>query len=201
MHHFSLQYTKYSREKMASSDGKSLAVGHIPGFWLDPSRFARQLRYFGVPWDAYIAALFLPQGCLRTHNDVLRYPPLPRRVQHILDKNPVPRSRIVHQHMGNGSNGSPARRTGADTTGFSCRRNLFYAKDIVNVIFSRICDMVTEENRLKIRKCTQQFVTELLGVKHRMHSTCRRPIPQNHPTPQRILLLPTHIPGISLYGM
>ena len=61
--------------------------------------------------------------------------------------------------------------------------------------------MVTEENRLKIRKCTQQFVTELLGVKHRMHSTCRRPIPQNHPTPQRILLLPTHISGISLYGM
>ena len=26
-------------------------------------------------------------------------PLLPRRVQHILDKNPVPRSRIVHQHM------------------------------------------------------------------------------------------------------
>ena len=85
---------------MASSDGKSLAVGHISGFLLDPSRFARQLRYFGVPWDAYIAALFLPQGCHRTHNDVLRSPPLPRRVQHILNKNPVPRSRIVHQYMG-----------------------------------------------------------------------------------------------------
>ena len=27
-------------------------------------------------------------------------PLLPRRVQHILNKNPVPRSRIVHQHMG-----------------------------------------------------------------------------------------------------
>ena len=107
----------------------------------------------------------------------------------------------AYTHMGNGPNGSPARRTGADITGFSCRRNLFYAKDIVNVIFSCICDMVTEENRLKIRKCTQQFVTELLGVKHRMHSTCRHPIPQNHTTPQRILFLPTHIPGIALYGM
>ena len=31
--HFLLQYTKYSREKMASSGGKSLAVGHIPGFY------------------------------------------------------------------------------------------------------------------------------------------------------------------------
>ena len=30
-------------------------------------------------------------------------PLLPRRVQHILDKNPVPRSRIVHQHMGHGA--------------------------------------------------------------------------------------------------
>ena len=27
----------------------------------------------------------------------------PRRVQHILDKNPIPRSRIVHQHMGHGA--------------------------------------------------------------------------------------------------
>ena len=27
-------------------------------------------------------------------------PLLTSRVQHILDKNPVPRSRIVHQHMG-----------------------------------------------------------------------------------------------------
>ena len=69
------------------------------------------------------------------------------------------------------------------------------------VIFSCICDMVTEENRLKIRKCTQQFVTELLGVKHRMHSTCRHSISQNHAAPQRILFLPTHIPGIALYGM
>ena len=128
-------------------------------------------------------------------------PLLPRRVHHILDKNPVPRSRIVHQHMGNGPNGSPARRTGADITGFSCRRNLFYAKDIVNVIFSCICDMVTEENRLKIRKCTQQFVTELLGVKHRMHSTCRHSLSQNHAAPQRILFLPAHILGIALYGM
>ena len=107
----------------------------------------------------------------------------------------------AYTHMGNGPNGSPARRTGADITGFSCRRNLFYAKDIVNVIFSCICDMVTEENRLKIRKCTQQFVTELLGVKHRMHSTCRHSISQNHAAPQRILFLPTHIPGIALYGM
>ena len=30
-------------------------------------------------------------------------PLLPRRVQHILNKNPVPRSRIVHQHMGHGA--------------------------------------------------------------------------------------------------
>ena len=30
---------------------------------------------------------------------------------------------------------------------------------------------------------------------------CRHPIPQNHSTPQRILLLPTHIPGIALYGI
>jgi len=34
--HFSLQYTKYSREKMASSGGKSFAVGHISGFQIDP---------------------------------------------------------------------------------------------------------------------------------------------------------------------
>ena len=33
---FSLQYTKYSCEKMASSGGKSLAVGHISGFQIDP---------------------------------------------------------------------------------------------------------------------------------------------------------------------
>jgi len=33
--HFSLQYTKYSREKMASSGGKSFAVGHISGFQID----------------------------------------------------------------------------------------------------------------------------------------------------------------------
>ena len=30
-------------------------------------------------------------------------PLLTSRVQHILDKNPVPRSRIVHQHMGHGA--------------------------------------------------------------------------------------------------
>ena len=30
-------------------------------------------------------------------------PLLPRRVQHILNKNPVPRSRIVHQYMGHGA--------------------------------------------------------------------------------------------------
>jgi len=36
--HFSLQYTKYSREKMASSGEKSLAVGHISGFQIDPNQ-------------------------------------------------------------------------------------------------------------------------------------------------------------------
>ena len=35
--HFSLQYTKYSCGKMTSSDEKSLAVGHIPGFQIDPN--------------------------------------------------------------------------------------------------------------------------------------------------------------------
>ena len=30
-------------------------------------------------------------------------PLLPRRLQHILNKNPIPRSRIVHQHMGHGA--------------------------------------------------------------------------------------------------
>ena len=34
--HFSLQYTKYSCGKMTSSDEKSLAVGHISGFQIDP---------------------------------------------------------------------------------------------------------------------------------------------------------------------
>ena len=37
VHHFSLQYTKYSCEKMASSGGKSLAVGHISGFQIGPN--------------------------------------------------------------------------------------------------------------------------------------------------------------------
>ena len=32
--------------------------------------------------------------------ELIALPLLPRRVQHILNKNPVPRSRIVHQHMG-----------------------------------------------------------------------------------------------------
>ena len=31
--------------------------------------------------------------------------------------------------------------------------------------------------------------------------SCGHSIPQNHTTPQRILLLPTHIPGIPLYGI
>jgi len=31
-----LQYTKYSRGKMASSGEKSLAVGHISGFQIGP---------------------------------------------------------------------------------------------------------------------------------------------------------------------
>ena len=37
VHHFPLQYTKYSRGKMASSGEKSLAVGHIADFQIDPS--------------------------------------------------------------------------------------------------------------------------------------------------------------------
>ena len=31
--------------------------------------------------------------------------------------------------------------------------------------------------------------------------SCGHSIPQNHTTPQRILLLPAHIPGIALYGI
>ena len=88
---------------MASSDGKSLAVGHIPGFLLDPSRFARQLRYFGVPWDACFAALFCPGVASGPLMMFYGTPLLTSRVQHILDKDPVPRSRIVHQHMGHGA--------------------------------------------------------------------------------------------------
>ena len=34
---FFLQYAEYSCKKMASSGGKSLAVGHIPGFQIDPN--------------------------------------------------------------------------------------------------------------------------------------------------------------------
>ena len=30
-------------------------------------------------------------------------PLLPRRVQHILDKNAVARGRVIHQHMGHGA--------------------------------------------------------------------------------------------------
>lgn len=41
-----------------------------------------------------------------------------------------------------------------------------------------------------------------LKLLHTVLSTVRRhPIPQNHTTPQRILLLSTHIPGIALYGI
>ena len=49
---------------------------------------------------------FMPFGQLKSFLKILievQYygtPLLPRRVQHILNKNPVPRSRIVHQHMG-----------------------------------------------------------------------------------------------------
>ena len=42
VHHFSLQYTKYSREKMAPSREKSLAVGHISGFQIDPNKKAAE---------------------------------------------------------------------------------------------------------------------------------------------------------------
>ena len=34
---FFLQYAEYSCKKMASSAGKSLAVGHISGFQIDPN--------------------------------------------------------------------------------------------------------------------------------------------------------------------
>ena len=49
---------------------------------------------------------FMPFGQLKSFLKILievQYygtPLLPSRVQHILDKNSVPRSRIVHQHMG-----------------------------------------------------------------------------------------------------
>ena len=52
---------------------------------------------------------FMPFGQLKSFLKILievQYygtPLLPRRVQHILDKNPVPRSRIVHQYMGHGA--------------------------------------------------------------------------------------------------
>ena len=44
VHHFPLQYTKYSRGKMASSGEKSLAVGHIPGFQIDPKIFRKEFN-------------------------------------------------------------------------------------------------------------------------------------------------------------
>ena len=37
VHHFTLSYTKYSCGQMASAGEKSLAVGHIPGFQIDPN--------------------------------------------------------------------------------------------------------------------------------------------------------------------
>ena len=54
VHHFPLQYTKYSCGKMASSDEKSLAVGHISGFQIDPNEpqrcdilyLVRRLKWF-----------------------------------------------------------------------------------------------------------------------------------------------------------
>ena len=38
-----MQYAEYSCKKMASSGGKSLAVGHISGFQIDPN--TQQLTY------------------------------------------------------------------------------------------------------------------------------------------------------------
>ena len=56
VHHFPLQYTKYSCERVASSGGKSLAVGHISGFQIDPKIFSKD---FNCPkgtefiWDVF----------------------------------------------------------------------------------------------------------------------------------------------------
>ena len=41
-HHFFLQYAEYSCKKMASSGGKSIAVGHISGFQIDPKSASSQ---------------------------------------------------------------------------------------------------------------------------------------------------------------
>ena len=46
VHHFPLQYTKYSCGKMASAGEKSLAVGHIPGFQIDPNKKRGQSPLF-----------------------------------------------------------------------------------------------------------------------------------------------------------
>jgi len=40
--HFSLQYTKYSREKMNSSGENPLAVGHISGFQIGPKQKSKK---------------------------------------------------------------------------------------------------------------------------------------------------------------
>ena len=45
-HHFFLQYPEYSCKKMASSGGKSLAVGHISGFQIDPKEKVSISRTF-----------------------------------------------------------------------------------------------------------------------------------------------------------
>ena len=42
---FFLQYTKYSCEKMALSDEKSLAVGHISDFQIDPNEVLKDTLY------------------------------------------------------------------------------------------------------------------------------------------------------------
>lgn len=43
---FSLQYAKYSSEKMASS-GKTLVVGHISGFQIDHNKYRRKSEICG----------------------------------------------------------------------------------------------------------------------------------------------------------
>ena len=66
-HHFSLKYIQYSCEKMVCATRKSLAVGHISRFQIDPFQKKRMcllmqllLNIFRAQmYDQYICALFI----------------------------------------------------------------------------------------------------------------------------------------------
>ena len=103
MHHFSLQYTRCSAKKwLHQTENPSLLV-IFPVF---SQTLAGSLDNCFILASLGTLAL-LRFFCLRAASGSLMMfygtPLLPRRVQHILDKNPVPRSRIVHQHMGHGA--------------------------------------------------------------------------------------------------